>query len=159
MRERFLRNGPQEVALILGSIDAASQYTVLSLSIVPCGYEISAVVHGKSIECTELNLSVAHDVWVRRPASLVLVQQVVNYSLLVLSRGIERMERNLQTCSDTHGITTIFCPGTGHTGRIPALDENAGDRSTPLLKKRSSYCRIDPSGESYEYALTSQIHV
>src|SRR5690606_37548345 len=82
-------------------------------------------------EDVELDLPVAQDIGIRRSASFIFGEHIIDNPVLVFSTKIYCLEWDAQSISHQHGIGTILRPrafvGNGNSFVMPVLHKHAND--------------------------------
>ncbi|MNV42487.1 hypothetical protein D3C71_1341620 [compost metagenome] len=113
-------------------------------------YIIGAKLKGFVQELSELDLSVAHDVWIRRPAGLIFIEEIRKYFVEVFLLEINGIVRNINLLAYA---ANILCIAFGRTysefvGIVPIFHEDADDVIALLLEQKRRDGGIDPSGHA-----------
>ncbi len=150
--------GIEEVALILVGIETAQQAraacAVVTAHIV-AGGDVGGtqLFGGKFEERLELDLLVAQDIRVRRAASLVLFEEVLEHIVPVLGREVDGVEFHPQLVADGLGISQIL-GGRAVLVRVvffPVLHEQAFDLIALLLEQVGRDGRIHAAGHADDH--------
>ncbi len=139
----------QEIALILGRIQALEQFEQTALrvlahpGVVARGDFFGAQAHGMVQKCLELDLGIAQDVGVGRATGLVLAQEFGKYAVLVFRRKVYMLDLDADHVGDGGrideinigcAITRVIPVGPGCAVVVfPILHEDADDFVAGLL--------------------------
>ena len=151
----------QEVALVLGRIQALEQLMQASLRVVadPCvmpGGNFFRPQPKRVIEKSlELDLGIAKYIGVGRAAGLVFAQELGEYTVLVLDGEVDMLDLDANDVSHRGGIDKIDIGGAILTVVVvfPVFHEDADHLVALLLEQIGADRRIDPPTQSDHHAL------
>ncbi len=152
-RQQLTVDGVEKVALILARItgfvqlDAARGFD--QSCVVACG-KAGAPETGDVVECdAELDLAVAKDVRIRRAASLVLSQKVLEDPLTIFGCKAHAVQRNAQLpCHRTRVLKVLGGGAVAVVVVVPVAHEQAVRLPSLFLQEQGGDGRIDAAGKT-----------